>query len=330
MSKIDNKHKLIKAKTKYKNTKYTYIHTSHDTVKSKVIIKSNLLLKRSLICSFCVILAGFSLYNVLTINKTNMDLSKKISLLEAANAEQSKMLFEKSNDIQNIIDVLNDAEQNEQVYENKYEQLLTTYVDKLIDNIPVSRSGSTKNKTASSSTNTSFATDVKELREILQLLKEGNENVFTNELEDMEALTSLKDKLDNYLLHLPTFWPVNDAVSDGFGYRTHPIKKTQLFHEGLDFASNYYTPIKAAAAGKVVSAGYISGYGKCVVIEHGNSFSTAYAHCNSFDVKVGDVVSKGQVIAKSGNTGLSTGPHLHFEIRINGQCVDPLLYLEAR
>jgi murein DD-endopeptidase MepM/ murein hydrolase activator NlpD len=99
------------------------------------------------------------------------------------------------------------------------------------------------------------------------------------------------------------------------------------FHSGIDYAADYNVPIKAAESGKVIFAGVNGGYGNCVIIDHGGGISTLYAHCNKLLVKVGDIVVQGQQIALVGSTGLSTGPHLHFEVRVNGETTDPLNWL---
>ena len=98
-------------------------------------------------------------------------------------------------------------------------------------------------------------------------------------------------------------------------------------HEGIDIAVGQGTPVHAAAAGTVIYAGWMEGYGNLVVIDHGNGLSTAYGHNSSLASSVGQSVAAGQVIAYSGSTGHSTGPHVHFEVRVNGAPVDPLGYL---
>jgi murein DD-endopeptidase MepM/ murein hydrolase activator NlpD len=98
-------------------------------------------------------------------------------------------------------------------------------------------------------------------------------------------------------------------------------------HEGIDLAVPTGTPVVAAAAGTVIVAGWLGGYGNLVVVDHGNGFSTAYGHNTSVAVGFGQSVAQGQLVAYSGNTGHSTGPHVHFEVRINGSPVDPLGYL---
>ena len=116
-------------------------------------------------------------------------------------------------------------------------------------------------------------------------------------------------------------WPVNGILTSGFGYRWGRM------HEGIDIAVAEGTPIFAAASGTVILAAYSGGYGNYTCIDHGGGLSTCYGHQSGFAVSSGSSVSQGQVIGYSGNTGSSTGPHLHFEVRINGAATDPLGYL---
>jgi murein DD-endopeptidase MepM/ murein hydrolase activator NlpD len=116
-------------------------------------------------------------------------------------------------------------------------------------------------------------------------------------------------------------WPVQGVLTSGFGWRWGRM------HEGIDLAVPVGTPVVAAAAGTVIVAGWFGGYGNLVVVDHGNGFSTAYGHNTSVTVGVGQLVAQGQLISYSGSTGHSTGPHVHFEVRVNGTAVDPLGYL---
>ena len=116
-------------------------------------------------------------------------------------------------------------------------------------------------------------------------------------------------------------WPVNGAVVSGYGMRWGRL------HEGIDIAASTGTPIWAAAAGTVIHAGWLGGYGNLVVVDHGNGLATAYAHASAILVGVGQQVAQGESVALVGSTGNSSGPHLHFEVRVNGVAVDPLLYL---
>lgn len=122
-------------------------------------------------------------------------------------------------------------------------------------------------------------------------------------------------------------WPLDGPVTSEFGWRTHPIFGTARFHSGLDIGGDYGLPIYAAASGTVIHAGWISGYGNTVIIDHGGGVTTLYGHNDSLNVGVGQTVSQGQVIAMCGSTGNSTGPHCHFEVRENGEPVSPYNYL---
>lgn len=116
-------------------------------------------------------------------------------------------------------------------------------------------------------------------------------------------------------------WPVDGPVTSGFGLRWGRM------HEGLDIGAGSGAPIRAAAAGTVSHAGWLGGYGNLVVVEHGGGLATAYAHQQRIAVSVGQTVGQGQLLGEVGSTGNSTGPHLHFEVRVNGSAVDPLGYL---
>ncbi len=123
-------------------------------------------------------------------------------------------------------------------------------------------------------------------------------------------------------------WPSNTTlVTSPYGYRIHPVTGKQRFHSGVDIGAPYGSSIYASNSGTVVVSGYNSGgYGNYVVINHGGGYSTLYAHCSSLLVSPGQQVSKGQVIAKCGSTGMSTGPHIHFEIQYNGATTNPMQY----
>ncbi len=122
-------------------------------------------------------------------------------------------------------------------------------------------------------------------------------------------------------------WPLIGRVSSGFGPRVHPIFKTRRMHTGLDIGGRSGEPIYAAKGGTVLSAGWRGGYGNTVVIDHGGGFSTLYAHQSRMAVGAGQTVQIGEVIGYVGSTGWSTGPHLHYELRLNGKPIDPLPYL---
>ena len=122
-------------------------------------------------------------------------------------------------------------------------------------------------------------------------------------------------------------WPISGPITSEFGWRTHPIFGSQRFHSGLDIGGDYGMPIHAAASGVVIEAGWIGGYGNTIMIEHGSGIVTLYGHNESLAVGVGQQVNQGDVIAYCGSTGNSTGPHCHFEVRVNGEPVSPWDYL---
>jgi len=117
--------------------------------------------------------------------------------------------------------------------------------------------------------------------------------------------------------------PVNGRVTSGFGSRFHPILGYVRMHAGLDLAASYGTPIKAAADGRITSAGWAGGYGNMVRIAHAGGIQTMYGHMSRIAASAGSFVHAGQVIGYVGSTGLSTGPHLHYEVLKNGRPVDP-------
>lgn len=124
-------------------------------------------------------------------------------------------------------------------------------------------------------------------------------------------------------------WPVTGTVTSGFGERRNPMGAGDDFHPGLDIAADAGTPIAAAAAGRVISAGPDGGYGNLIVVDNGNGVTTRYGHCSQIFARVGESVAAGETIGAVGSTGHSTGPHLHFEVRVADKPVDPQPFLAA-
>jgi murein DD-endopeptidase MepM/ murein hydrolase activator NlpD len=122
-------------------------------------------------------------------------------------------------------------------------------------------------------------------------------------------------------------YPTIGEVTSSFGWRVHPILGTERFHAGIDFGADYGSIIYASQRGRVIYADWYGGYGNSVIIDHGNGITTLYAHCSELYVRDGEAVQQGQPIAAVGSTGFSTGPHLHFELRANGEPIDPAAYL---
>lgn len=119
-------------------------------------------------------------------------------------------------------------------------------------------------------------------------------------------------------------WPLRGRISSGYGYRIHPIHHVRKMHTGIDIAVPHGTQIRAAAKGTVVHAARWGGYGNCIIIDHGGGLATLYAHCSRIAVKNGQTVAQADVVGYVGSTGISTGPHLHFEVRRDGRHVNPM------
>jgi len=134
----------------------------------------------------------------------------------------------------------------------------------------------------------------------------------------------------DYLAHRPSGWPVQGAeITDRFGMRWSPFGYGLQFHDGIDLGQDYGAPVTATGAGTVVYVGWLEGgYGNTVIIDHGYGFRTLYAHLDDWNVEWGEEVSRGDLIGWVGSTGLSTGPHLHYEVLVNGEPTDPLPYME--
>jgi murein DD-endopeptidase MepM/ murein hydrolase activator NlpD len=155
------------------------------------------------------------------------------------------------------------------------------------------------------------------------------------EMEDLSlaAKEYRQKKIDAYKKELanriPSIAPCQGELTSDFGNRIHPVYGYGRFHGGCDFTTAHGTPIKATAAGTVVHSDWLGGYGKVIEIDHGNGLKTLYAHCSELVVKEGVEVKKGQVIAKVGTTGLSSGPHCHYEVHLGKDRIDPKPYLKG-
>ncbi len=134
------------------------------------------------------------------------------------------------------------------------------------------------------------------------------------------------DKNQALFASIPALKPINGKITSGFGTRRHPIYKRRIHHDGIDFSAPSGTNVYAPGNGIVHSTGYDFGYGKKVVIDHGFGYKTVYAHLSKSLVKKGQRITRGDVIALSGNTGISTGPHLHYEIHKNNRKINPSAY----
>lgn len=175
-------------------------------------------------------------------------------------------------------------------------------------------------------------------KETGKLIKENLEKVDELKIKidiqkrSLDSLYRIAEVKEKKLASIPSIKPVRETslkkdvkFLSGFGMRIHPIHKLRRFHKGIDFTAPKGTDIQATGNGKVVSINKVgSGYGKHVMIDHGYGYKTLYAHMHTIEIKEGEIVKKGQTIGKVGNTGSSTGDHLHYEVWLNGVAINPI------
>lgn len=170
-----------------------------------------------------------------------------------------------------------------------------------------------------------------------EALDSDNEALASNVKESIEEYNFLKVASYGGIYHQyahqwqtharPSLWPVEGSIRSSFGVRSDPFSGEGAFHTGIDLAAARGTPVKCTADGVITTQGWSGGYGKLLIVDHGNGLETYYAHLSEFMVVPGQEVRRGQVIALSGGTGRSTGPHVHYEVRVHGTPVNPYSFL---
>ena len=168
---------------------------------------------------------------------------------------------------------------------------------------------------------------LKEMRRLDELLDKQIRLVVALRSEFMNQAYGAVSSVVNPTAETPNIWPVAGPISSYYGYRTSPGGIGSTFHEGVDIAGDYGTPISATAAGTVTQAGWVGGYGYLVEVKHADGIVTRYGHNSAVLVYEGQHVDQGSMIALMGSTGNSTGPHCHYEVRIRGEAVDPMYFL---
>ena len=163
-------------------------------------------------------------------------------------------------------------------------------------------------------------------RRLHSLIDELSTSVHLEEVQQQSLVTFLRENKDA-LLSTPSIWPAKGYLTSGFGYRSSPFTGRSSLHKGIDISNRPGTPVWAPARGAVTFSGPDGSYGICIVIDHGNNIVTRYGHLSKSLVTVGQYVQRNDVIGHMGNTGRSTGPHLHYEVFVNGANVNPLRYI---
>ncbi|MCB1498517.1 MAG: peptidoglycan DD-metalloendopeptidase family protein [Bauldia sp.] len=155
-------------------------------------------------------------------------------------------------------------------------------------------------------------------------------DTFRDGVELVKAEIARLETLQETASGLPLTTPMSrGSITSRFGMRTDPFRRRPAMHTGIDFRAPTGQPARATAGGKIISAGYNRGYGNMVEIDHGNGLTTRFAHLSKIQVKKGQTVAKGDTVGQTGSTGRSTGPHLHYEIRVNGRAIDPMTFIRA-
>ncbi len=249
----------------------------------------------------------------------NKALKQNINDLYSTNTEQRKLIEERTDEIEQLKE---ESAAFSEIVNDKIEEFTENF-NKITDEYIEERS--TKTNRSGDRTETAFTNDMRALKETLDSLS----SLYSRTGQPVADLSVAESKIEAFMETVPTFWPASGRITDKFGYRKDPFTRRNKFHAGLDIGADYGSKIKAAASGKVVFAEYTAGTGRTVKISHARGITTLYGHASSILVKEGQIVKKGDVIAKVGSSGRSTGPHLHFEVLLYGTVVDPLLYLDA-
>jgi murein DD-endopeptidase MepM/ murein hydrolase activator NlpD len=248
----------------------------------------------------------FERHNMLTYKVENKELKRKVEEYDKSIAEINKKLT------------------NLKIYEVQVKNVLKQAKDNLGE-MPLSAGGEEYNV----SSDFYLLSDIKENELFDQLdsvLNKLNSEVDRRSEEIKNAIFEL-EKLHATLSSMPTITPAQGYLSSNFGYRISPFTGYGAIHSGIDIACKYGSPVRVAAKGVVVFTGYKPFYGNLVAVDHGNGYITRYGHCSSILVQVGKIVNKGEVIARVGSTGRSTGPHVHYEVLVNGVPINPLSFL---
>ncbi len=293
------------------------IPNSNDCVKKYSIkaplakLLATLLLVSSV--SFSAYLINLSESKVQAKELSKEDLQQQIQSLSLSLLEQNEVLTASNNQIKALQSSAVASKEKINEFTKMYKQIADNYMTK-----------SNRGSTAKSKSTSQAGLDLIKLNSVVEQL---NKN-FNSDEQLLAELNLSKEKLEKVVSAIPTLIPSPGKICSPFGMRKHPIKKVYLAHDGVDISSSSGDPILASASGKVEYSGYSKGYGYNVIINHGNGYHTLYAHASKLLANKGDNIQKGQKIALVGSTGLSTGPHLHFEIRVNNIPVDPTEYVD--
>lgn len=299
----------MKAKKKKPNDRVTFIIISRITSKPW-----NLTIKKKHILAITVLLAVLSISSAFAIYTCfhNHQEMQNISKLKEENKQ-------KENTIQLLGEEIKDIENAQEDIANKQDEIkrlmgLSSDNNEHQGTSEGGQGGEEKPPTLAAET------------EILDQAQELKTSLAIQGKELDELLARVNNEME-YFRSMPNQWPAEGIISSPYGWRDSPFGRGQSFHNGIDIANYSGTEVCAAGDGTIIFAGWEKVYGRTIIIDHGSGFKTKYGHNSALLVKEGDVVQKGETIARVGNTGLSTGPHLHFTIMKWGETQDPFIYL---
>ncbi len=274
---------------------------------------------RKLFILFFILTIAFAITASVLLTNLNKDLNSALNAKESNLKELNENATQQKEEIETLTnEFVSINEKIESISNLETEIRNLTGLEKDIStnlaSIQVSRSSSVRTSFSAikAVSNTNFETATDQMN-----------NQLDDKLEEMNELIDEVEAQIEYLSSYPDAWPTYGRISSGYGYRYHPITGRRQFHAALDIANSRNTPIYASGKGKVIYSGYYGGYGYCVIIDHGYGYKTLYAHNNRLLVSRGDWVEKDDIIAKMGNTGTSTGYHVHFEVIQNGRKINP-------
>ncbi|MCX7748771.1 MAG: peptidoglycan DD-metalloendopeptidase family protein [Clostridia bacterium] len=306
---------MMKGKSKKEKKYFSILFIPHSPDKVKAFKFSYFYLKLSSIFALTLALFFSLLFFYIQTGRENTKLKAEIQTLTSLNKENTILINEKALKLDELNKKNEAIHKKIQEFNNKYSDMANKYISGRLTNTLVSRAGERSDP--------EFITDIEELKKMLDHLK----SLKDLNLAHTPELTETEQKLNKYIESIPTLRPSSGRISSNFGGRKDPFNDDEKQHKGIDFAAGYGEDIIASASGKVAFSGKFGNYGNTVILNHGRGISTLYAHCSELLVEEGQSVTKGKAIAKVGSSGRSTGPHLHFEVRVNDIQVDPLQYL---
>ncbi|ACL77169.1 M23 family metallopeptidase [Ruminiclostridium cellulolyticum] len=271
--------------------------------------------------AWCLLIIMFLLLSVVyLLSAKSVRLEKANNVLGEQVQEMSKTLTEQNKALEANRELITIFQSDQTTFKTRLQEFANTYTQ---------ITGSYVRKPSRGTVMKSANNTIEDIIKLNNLVKNLN-TAFSSNNKLSQELEKTNTELEEFVAALPTFIPATGKITSPFGMRNHPITHIRTSHKGVDIDADIGDPIMASGSGKVIYAGYSSGYGRHIIIDHDNGFKTIYGHSSKLLVNKGKTVKKGQKIALVGSTGRSTGPHLHFEIRISDIAVDPIKYIEFK